>query len=130
MLSSSANFVAELLAKWGAGDQEALNALVPLVYGELRSLAHRYLRHERPDHTLQSTALVHEAYLRLRKQGIQEFENRAHFLAISAQLMRQILVEYARTRNAAKRNPGSWLSTTLSGCLTPGALIWSHSTMH
>lgn len=110
MLSSSANLVAELLAKWRAGDQEALNALLPLVYSELRQLAHRYLRHERPDHTLQSTALVHEAYLRLRKQGIQEFENRAHFLAISAQLMRQILVEYARSRNAAKRNRGSRLA--------------------
>src|SRR5712691_2426868 len=72
---------------------QALEALVPLVYNELRRVAHRYLRHERPDHTLQSTALVHEAYLRLLKQGTHEFENRAHFFAISAQLMRQILVE-------------------------------------
>src|SRR5215469_3183592 len=104
MLSSLSNLVAELLAKWRAGDQEALGALVPLVYSELRRLAHRYLRHERPDHTLQSTALVHEAYLRLRRQGAQEFENRAHFFAIAAQLMRQILVEYARHRNAEKRN--------------------------
>src|SRR5260370_9048638 len=83
-----------------------LEALVPLVYNELRRLAHRYLRHERPDHTLQSTALVHEAYLRLLKQGTHEFENRAHFFAISAQLMRQILVEYARHRKAAKRSGG------------------------
>lgn len=106
MLQSTSGVVTELLAKWRAGDQEALDALVPLVYNELRKAAHRYLRNERPAHTLQSTALVHEAYLRLRRQEGQEFENRAHFLAISAQLMRQILVEYARGRNAAKRNAG------------------------
>jgi len=98
--------VTELLTKWKAGDQEALDALVPLVYNELRKTAHRYLRHERPAHTLQSTALVHEAYLRLQKQEPQEFENRAHFLAIAAQLMRQVLIEYARSRNAAKRDGG------------------------
>ncbi len=106
MSQSTSGVVTELLAKWRAGDQEALDALVPLVYNELRKAAHRYLRNERPAHTLQSTALVHEAYLRLRRQEVQEFENRAHFLAISAQLMRQILVEYARGRNAAKRNAG------------------------
>jgi len=105
-LQSTSGVVTELLAKWRAGDQEALDALVPLVYNELRKAAHRYLRNERPAHTLQSTALVHEAYLRLRRQEVKEFENRAHFLAISAQLMRQILVEYARGRNAAKRNAG------------------------
>ena len=103
---SSSNVVTELLGKWRAGDQEALEALVPLVYNELRRIAHRYLLRERPGHTLQSTALVHEAYLRLRKQGPVDLENRAHFLAISAQLMRQILVEYARKRRAAKRDGG------------------------
>jgi len=107
---SSPNSVTALLAKWRAGDQRALGALVPLVYDELRYIAHRYLRHERPDHILQSTALVHEAYLRLLKQGTHEFENRAHFFAISAQLMRQILVEYARRRNASKRDAGYMLS--------------------
>jgi RNA polymerase sigma factor (TIGR02999 family) len=107
---SSPNLVTALLAKWRAGDERALEALVPLVYNELRRVAHRYLRHERPDHTLQSTALVHEAYLRLLKQGTHEFENRAHFLAISAQLMRQILIEYARRRNAAKRDAGHMLT--------------------
>jgi RNA polymerase sigma factor (TIGR02999 family) len=106
VLQPSPNLVTELLGKWRAGDQEALGALVPLVYNELREVAHRYLRHERPDHTLQSTALVHEAYLRLREQGAQKFENRAHFFAIAAQLMRQILVDYARHRNAGKRNAG------------------------
>ena len=110
MLQPSPNLVTELLAKWRAGDQDALGALVPLVYNELREVAHRHLRHERPDHTLQSTALVHEAYLRLRKQGAQEFENRAHFFAIAAQLMRQILVEYARHRKAAKRDAGCRLT--------------------
>ena len=98
--------VSTLLANWCAGDGEALRAAVPLVYDELRRVAHHYLRNERPDHTLQSTALVHEAYLRLEKQGAAPFQNRAHFLAICAQLMRQILVEYARNRNAAKRDGG------------------------
>lgn len=106
MPQSSSNDLTGLLAKWKAGDEQALETLVPLVYNELRHLAHRYLRLERPDHTLQSTALVHEAYLRLIKQGTNEFENRAHFFAICAQLMRQILVEYARRRKAAKRNGG------------------------
>jgi len=110
VLQPSPNLVTELLAKWRAGDQDALGALVPLVYNELREVAHRHLRHERPDHTLQSTALVYEAYLRLRKQGAQEFENRAHFFAIAAQLMRQILVEYARHRKAAKRDAGCRLT--------------------
>ncbi len=106
MSELSSQPVSELLAKWQAGDQEAFRALVPLVYNELRRLAHRYLRKERPDHTLQSTALVHEAYLRLTRQEAVHFENRAHFFAISAQLMRQILVEYARRRRAAKRDGG------------------------
>jgi RNA polymerase sigma factor (TIGR02999 family) len=105
--------VTQLLDNWHAGDDEALRALVPLVYDELRRVAHRYLRKERPDHTLQSTALVHEAYLRLEKQGAAKFENRAHFLAICAQLMRQILVEYARSRDAAKRDGGD--RVTLDG---------------
>jgi ECF sigma factor len=84
--------VSERLTQWAAGDEEALRALVPLIYGELRRQARRYLRKERADHTLQTTALVHEAYLRLRKQGPIQFQNREHFFAIAAQLMRQILV--------------------------------------
>jgi RNA polymerase sigma factor (TIGR02999 family) len=98
--------VSALLAKWQAGDEEALQALLPVVYKELRRLAHRYIQKERKDHTLQSTALVHEAYLRLVKQGGPSFENRSHFFAICAQLMRQILVEYARAHRAAKRQAG------------------------
>jgi RNA polymerase sigma factor (TIGR02999 family) len=100
------NTLSGLLANWQAGDKEPLRAVFPLVYDELRRLAHHYLRRERPDHTLQSAALVHEAYLRLAKQGSNEFENREHFLAICAQLMRQILVESARSRRAAKRDGG------------------------
>lgn len=106
MATLSSLAVSELLAKWQGGDEEALRALLPLVYNELRRLAHHYLQQERSGHTLQSTALVHEAYLRLAKQGPAHFENRAHFFAIAAQLMRQVLVDYARSRRAAKRNLG------------------------
>jgi RNA polymerase sigma factor (TIGR02999 family) len=109
--------VSELLAKWMAGDEESLQRLLPLVYKELRRLAHNYLRKERPDHTLQSAALVHEAYLCLIKQKPMEFENRAHFFAVCAQLMRQILVQYARRRNAAKRDGGYKL--TLDESIAP-----------
>jgi RNA polymerase sigma factor (TIGR02999 family) len=105
--------VTQLLQDWHGGDDEALRAVVPLVYEELLRVAHHYLRQERSDHTLQSTALVHEAYLRLEKQGSAKFENRAHFLAICAQLMRQILVEYARSRNRVKRDGGD--RVTLDG---------------
>jgi RNA polymerase sigma factor (TIGR02999 family) len=107
--------VSKLLANWRAGDDEALRSVIPLVYDELRRVAHHYLQDERPGHTLQSTALVHEVYLRLEKQGAAEFKNREHFLAICAQLMRQILVEYARSRNAAKRDGG--LRLTLDDAL-------------
>lgn len=106
MPEPSSESVSTLLAKWRAGDQTALNSLLPLVYNELRRLAHRYLQKERTNHTLQSTAVVHEAYLRLANQGGARFENRAHFFAICAQLMRQVLVEYARTHKAQKRDGG------------------------
>jgi len=103
---TTSHAVSELLAGWRAGDEESLRRLVPLVYNELRRVAHCYLRRERPGHTLQTTALVHEAYLGLMKQQPMEFENRAHFFAVCANLMRQILVQYARRRNAAKRGAG------------------------
>jgi len=106
MATLSSQAVSELLAKWQGGDEEGLRKLLPVVYNELRRLAHYYLRQERSGHTLQTTALVHEAYLRLAKQGPAHFENRAHFFAIAAQLMRQVLVDYARSRRAAKRNLG------------------------
>jgi RNA polymerase sigma factor (TIGR02999 family) len=104
--SPSSKSVSRLLAQWHAGDDDALRAVLPLVYDELRRLAHHYMGQERDGHTLQSTALVHEAYLRLEKQGSAEFKNRDHFVAVCAQLMRQILVEYARRRRAAKRDAG------------------------
>lgn len=111
--------VSELLAKWQDGDPEALAALVPLVYADLRKLARRYLRNERPGHTLQSTALVHEAYLRLAKQEKVHFENRAHFFAVSAKLMRQILIDYARGQHAAKRDAG--IKLVLDEAIAPRA---------
>ena len=104
--------VTQLLVRWRDGDREALEALMPLVYDELRRLAHHYLRQERSDHTLQSTALVHEAYLRLAGQNPPQWQNRAHFFGIAAHIMRQILVEYARGRSAAKRG-GSACRLTL-----------------
>jgi RNA polymerase sigma factor (TIGR02999 family) len=89
--------------RWKAGDQGALEELVPLVYKQLRDIARHHLQRERPGHTLQSAALVHEAYLRLVDQRPFDSENRAHFLAVASRLMRQILVDYARTHGAAKR---------------------------
>jgi RNA polymerase sigma factor (TIGR02999 family) len=103
---SSTPAVTELLARWRTGDEKAVETLLPIVYGQLRKLAHGFLRRERSDHTLQSTALVHEAYLRLVKQERTDFQNRAHFFAISAQLMRRILVDYARKRRADRRDGG------------------------
>lgn len=99
--------VTALLGRWRNGDSQALESLIPLVYGELRSLALHYLRQERSDHTLQATALVHEAYVRLAGHGPPALENRAHFFGIAARLMREILVEYARGRAAAKRGGGA-----------------------
>jgi RNA polymerase sigma-70 factor, ECF subfamily len=102
-----------LLANWQAGDQKALEALLPLVYNELHGLAHHYLRGERPNHTLQTTALINEAYLRLVKQGPCPTQNHAHFVAVAANLMRQILVDYARSHRSAKR--GNDCKVTLHG---------------
>jgi len=98
--------VTKLLDHWAQGDQQALAALLPLVYNELRRVAHYQLQRERPDHTLQSTALVHEAYLRLLGNKAPELQGRSHFIAISSRLIRQILVDYARERRAAKRDGG------------------------
>ena len=98
--------VSDLLGKWQAGDSDAFRALMPLVYADLRRLARQHLRKERPGHTLQSAALVHEAYLRFTKREKVHFESRSDFFAVSAQLMRQILVDYARSHRAVKRNGG------------------------
>ena len=106
--SSPTHEVTRLLAAWGGGDTAALERLMPLVYAELRRLARHYMSRERPGHTLQSTALVNEAYLRLVDQQSMRWENRAHFFGIAARLMRQILVEHARGRRAAKRGGGQY----------------------
>jgi RNA polymerase sigma factor (TIGR02999 family) len=103
MTTPSRQDVTDLLVEWGNGDQEALNQLMPLVYDELHRLASRHLRHERPGHTLQTTALVHEAYLKLVDQKNMTWQNRVQFFAASAQVMRHILVDHARSRRALKR---------------------------
>jgi RNA polymerase sigma factor (TIGR02999 family) len=97
----------ELLLHWGNGDRKALEKILPLVYNELRRLAHYYLQQQRPNHTLQATALVHEAYLRLAEEKSLQAKDRGHFLGIAAQLMRWILVDYERNRRAAKRGAGA-----------------------
>ena len=98
--------VCDLLASWSGGNPEAFRDLVPLLYDDLRDIAHRHLRKARADHTLQTTALVHEMYLRLNKHPQLHFQNRAHFVSVCAILMRQILSRYERDRRAAKRGGG------------------------
>ncbi len=110
MAEPSSKGITAILATLGAGDQEALKSLIPLVYDELRRLARYHLNRERSDHTLQSTALVNEAYMRLAGQELR-IQNRAHFFAIASQLMRQILVDYARRHRAGKRGAGVCLLT-------------------
>ena len=107
MNNATQKSVTQLLAAWGSGDQAALDQLVPLVYRELRRIARGHLARERAGHTLQTTALVNEAYLRLVDQKQTRWQNRAHFFAISAQLMRRILVDYARRRQYQKRGGGT-----------------------
>jgi RNA polymerase sigma factor (TIGR02999 family) len=102
---ASPHNITELLVRWQSGDVEALNLLIPHVFGDLRRLARHHLSRERGEHTLQSTALVNEVYLRLLGQGLT-VENRTHFFAVSSHLMRQILVDYARRHRAAKRGEG------------------------
>lgn len=99
--------VTRMLVDWRAGDQAALDRLTPVVYHELHRLAAAYLRRERPDHTLQPTALIHEAYLRLIDQSVPAFNSRAHFFGVAAHLMRQILVDFARAHRATKRGSGN-----------------------
>lgn len=103
MSADSSQPVSESLMRWRGGDQEALHALLPRVYDELRRIAHHHLQAERAGHTLQSTALVHEAFLRLVDQEPLRLDNRAHFFAVASHLMRQILVDYARKHSAGKR---------------------------
>lgn len=106
MTSASQHDVTRLLQAWGDGDETALEKLLPLVYAELRRRARRYMARERRDHTLQSTDLIHEAYLRLAGSKPVDWQNRSHFYALSARLMRQILVDHARARGYQKRGGG------------------------
>lgn len=105
MSPASQQDITELLVRWQSGDAEALNLLIPHVFGELHRLARHHLSRERGEHTLQNTALVNEVYLRLLGQGLA-VENRVHFFAVSSHLMRQILVDHARRHRAAKRGEG------------------------
>jgi RNA polymerase sigma factor (TIGR02999 family) len=105
-MENSTGEVTRLLQDWSQGNREALDRLLPVVYEELRRLAHRYLTHERPEHTLQTTALVHEVYLKLIDQRSVDWENRAQFFALAAQAMRRILVDSARRHTSAKRGSG------------------------
>lgn len=107
-----------LLIQWSKGDSAALDALVPLVYDELRRLAQLYLSREKPGHTLSSTALVHEAYLRLVKQKGVTWQNRAHFFAVAARMMRRILVDHARSHGYAKRGGGA-MTLSLDESIAP-----------
>jgi RNA polymerase sigma factor (TIGR02999 family) len=102
-MTESLNEVTQLLVAWGNGDQAALDQLMPLVYSELHRLAHRHIKKERPGHTLQTSALLNEAFLRLVDQSDVQWQGRAHFFSIAAQMMRRILVDYARSRRYAKR---------------------------
>ena len=107
MQTHSPNEITRLLTAWTDGDQSALEKLVPLVESELHRLAHHYMGRERPGHTLQTSALVNEAYIRLIDWKNVRWQNRAHFFAVSAQLMRRILVDFARERNYLKRGGGA-----------------------
>lgn len=98
--------VTRLLSEWSAGNHAALDALTPLVYRDLHQRARNYLRHERPDHTLQPTALIHEAYLRMLGDSSPPWKDRAHFFAVASQVMRRILVDHARRHSAGKRGSG------------------------
>jgi RNA polymerase sigma factor (TIGR02999 family) len=107
MTSPSPDGVTQLLLDWSNGDKAALDKLMPLVYEELRRLAHHYMRRERPGHTLQTTAIVNEAYINLINQRGVQWQNRAHFFGIASLVMRRILIGYARSRQSAKRGGGA-----------------------
>jgi RNA polymerase sigma factor (TIGR02999 family) len=120
MADDADRLTVDLLERWRCGDRAALDALMPVVYQELRDLAKHYLRGESPNHTLQSTALVHEAYVRLAGQKTPDWKGRTHFYGVAARLMRQILVDHARGRNADKRGGGA-ITLSLDERLVGGA---------
>jgi RNA polymerase sigma factor (TIGR02999 family) len=114
---SASHEVTRLLLDWGNGNEAARDELMPLVYRELRQLAEKYLNRERVGHTLQPTALVNEAYIRLVEQTHPEWKNRAHFFGVAAQVMRQVLVDHARRNQAGKRGAGAW-HASLDECIS------------
>ena len=116
-ISSGENGVSGLLQAWKAGDQGAFARLVPLVERELHKIAKRYMQQQAPGHTLQTTAVIHEAYLKLAGDAERDWKDRSHFLAVAAKAMRQVLVDYARSQNAAKRG-GEFAIVTLEDGLT------------
>jgi RNA polymerase sigma factor (TIGR02999 family) len=117
MAEDASSQITVLLQRWTQGDEKALRDLAPLVYKDLRRLAHYHLQSERPDHTLQSTALVNEAFLRIMGGQPFELQGRAHFIAVASRLMRQILVDYARERKASKRDGGARIDLEDLGAL-------------
>jgi len=121
--------VTQLLASWREGNHDALNQLIPIVYKELRRTANRYLRNERADHTLQPTALVHETYLRLAAVENVQWENRTHFFAAAAQIMRHLLINYALARKAEKRGGGCRI-TLNEDMGTPPSQTWDIESLH
>jgi RNA polymerase sigma factor (TIGR02999 family) len=120
-MESSRSEVTRLLKDWSDGRQEVLDRLLPQIYAELRRLASGYLRRERPDHTLQATALVHEAFIKLVDQRAVRWQNRAHFFGIAAQAMRRILVDHARAHTAEKRGSGERAVSLDEAVVTIGA---------
>jgi RNA polymerase sigma factor (TIGR02999 family) len=106
-MTAASDGVSQLLIDWSAGDREALDQLTPLVYDELRRLAKRHMARERPDHTLQTSALINEAYLRLVDQKNMQWQNRTHFFAVAAHVMRHVLIDHARSYGYAKRGAGA-----------------------
>ena len=106
MPETDSHEITRLLADWSRGDERALEQLMPLVYDELRRMAHGYMRRQPSNHTFQTTELIHEAYLKLAKGGGQDFQNRAHFFGVAAKAMRHILVDYARSKQSEKRGGG------------------------
>ena len=131
MSQPSTHEVTQLLLAWSGGDRTALDKLTPLVYEELRRMAHRYMSRERPGHTMQTTALVNEAYLRLVNRENVHWQNRAHFFAIAAELMRTILVDHARSHAYQKRGGGARRSRSMKpwSSLRIGQQRWSLSMM-
>ncbi len=124
-MKASVGEVSRLLRKWSDGDQAALDKLIPLVYDELHRMAKRYVGRQHPARTIQTTALIHEAYLRLVAQPSKHWENRAHFFAVGAQAMRHVLIDYARSQLCVKRGEGIRPCRWMKPLSSPTSVPWS-----